>query len=220
MKNELLEQMEPVALEMRCKILDTVNKNVSSKIKLSFDKVETFALKQIEALEESNSWRVVDMQSAMFLKMSCTMLGIYQSLLPEFENKQDLLEIMRLVLSTVFYGEGMDAYLEKRLGISKDKPETAWKQVCKNFKGIGEIQFGKTWFYEQSIMDDKRCFVNVRKCGFCDFFLENGARDLLYCLCVLDYVWTDALEQYGIYFERPTILAEDSDACRFQFFKK
>ena len=69
-------------------------------------------------------------------------------------------------------------------------------------------------------MDQKRCFVNVRKCGFNDFFLENNARELLYSLCVLDYVWADALEEYGIAFERPTILAEGSDACRFQFFKK
>ena len=114
----------------------------------------------------------------------------------------------------------MDDYFEKRMGILNDKPETAWKKLCENYIRIGEAQFGKSWVFEQGVMDTKRCFVNVRKCGFYDFFLENGARDLLYCFCALDYVWIDALEKYGLKFQRPTILAEGSDDCRFQFFKK
>jgi hypothetical protein len=86
-------------------------------------------------------------------------------------------------------------------------------------KKRGEAQFGAPWVYEQGIRDRKRCFVNVRKCGFADFFLDNDAREILYILCGMDYVWADALmEKYGIRLKRPTILAEGCEACRFQLF--
>jgi hypothetical protein len=39
-------------------------------------------------------------------------------------------------------------------------------------------------------------------------------------ICALNYAWSDALEEYGIPFQRPTLLSEVSDACRFPFFKK
>ena len=122
-------------------------------------------------------------------------------------------------MKSIFFVEGLEAYLLKRFGISTGTPEEAWNQVCANFKKRGEKQFGNAWIYEQGIKDHKRCFVNVRKCGFADFFLDNGAPEVLNLLCVLDYVWADALEDFGIRFERPTTLAEGSDACRFQFFK-
>ena len=60
---------------------------------------------------------------------------------------------------------------------------------------------------------------NITKCGLADFFIGQDAREVLYIFCAADYVWADALEKYGIRFERPAILAEGSEACRFQFFK-
>ena len=67
--------------------------------------------------------------------------------------------------------------------------------------------------------DERRFFINVRKCLFADFFLAHDARAVLYQLCATDYAWGDALGEYNIRFERPTTLSEGSDACRFQFFK-
>ena len=49
--------------------------------------------------------------------------------------------------------------------------------------------------------------------------IEPLAREDLYLLCATDYIWGDALEKYGIRFERPTTLSEGSDACRFQLFR-
>jgi hypothetical protein len=73
--------------------------------------------------------------------------------------------------------------------------------------------------FEKGIKDQRRFFVNVRKCGFADVLLDHGARDLLYTLCATDYTWGDGLGKYNIRFERPTTISEGSDACRFQFFK-
>jgi hypothetical protein len=148
-------------------------------------------------------------------------LAFYRILQPEFEDNKELQKLMQIILAdeTVLVN-GIDAYLEKRFGITSEKSEVAWELVCENFEKIGKKQYGKNWIYEQSVIDQKRCFVNIKKCGLNDFFKDNGSIDVLNMICALDYVWGDALETYGIEFQRPTTLAEGCDACRFQFFKK
>lgn len=220
MTQELLDQIEPFMQDMRDKIIQTLKVKLPPALQERFDSMEPAIRELISNTEKANAYRAIDMQSAGFTKMSSALLAIYRALEPEFEERQSLLRLIHDVLKTAFYGDGMDAYLEKRFGIVREKPEEAWDMVCRNFKAKGEEQFGEAWTYEQGIMDARRCFVNVRKCGFSDFLLANDARELLYVMCVLDYDWADALEEYGVGFERPTILAEGSDACRFQFFKR
>jgi hypothetical protein len=151
--------------------------------------------------------------------LSASLLAIYRTLQPVLADNQQLLDLLQEVLFSAFYADGMEAYLRKRFGVTPEAPDEAWDRVCKNFIQRGREQFGEAWLYEQGVKDHRRCFVNIRKCGFADFFLAHGAREILYLLCGGDFLWADALEEYGIKFERPTILAEGNEACRFQFFK-
>ena len=220
MSQELLDQVEPVSAKMREGILQALKSNLPGDIQEKFDSIEPVIREQAASIEKANAYRSIDMPSAGFVKMTCTLLALYRVLIPEFEERGELLDVIHDTMQSVLFAEGMDAYLFKRFGISKNKPEEAWDMICRNFKKRGEEQFGELWSYEQGIKDAKRCFVNVRKCGFSDFLLANNARELAYVTCVLDFDWGDALEAYGIRLERPTILAEGSDACRFQFFKE
>jgi hypothetical protein len=215
----LLDVMEPVFMEMRNTILKEVSQQIRHPGDLSREETSPEIQRLAKVLEEANAWRAVDRQSTMFLKMSALLLAVYRTLSPFCTDTRELLDRLQSVVKTVFFADGLDRYLHKRFGISPDAPEEAWNRVCANFKKLGEEQFGTAWEYEQGIKDHRRCFVNIRKCGFADFFLENQAREVLYLLCALDYVWADALEAYGIRLERPTSLAEGADACRFQFFE-
>ena len=215
----LLEESEPMVVEMRKKILEDTGQQITHLADRPWEEISSEISNLAWVLEQANSWRAIDKQSAVFLKISSLALAVYRTLSPLFNDNEELLDTLQSTLKAVFFSEGSEAYLIKRFGISPDLPEEAWLQVCANFKKRGEKQFGKAWTYEQGVKDHKRCFVNVRKCGFADFFMDNGAPEVLNLLCVLDYVWADALEDYEIRFERPTILAEGSDACRFQFFK-
>lgn len=214
-----LDEIEPMVVEMRNKILEGVGKQITHLADRPWEEILAEISNLAKALEQANAWRVIDKQSAKFLKMSSLVLAVYRTLSPLFTDNQELLDTLQSILKSIFFAEGLEAYLLKRFGISPGSPEEAWNRVCANFKKRGKEQFGNAWTYEQGVKDHKRCFVNVRKCGFADFFLDNSAPEVLNLLCVLDYVWADALEDYGIMFERPTILAEGSDACRFQFFK-
>jgi hypothetical protein len=214
-----LDNIEPIVVEMLNKILEDIGQQIIHLVDRPWEEISPKIINLAKALEKANAWRVIDQQSAMFLKISSLVLAVYRTLSPLFTDKQELLDTLQSTLKAVFFSEGTEAYLLKRFGISPDLPEEAWNQVCANFKNYGEEQFGNAWTYEQGVKDHKRCFVNIRKCGFADFFLDNGASEVLHLLCVLDYFWADALEDYRIRFERPTTLAEGSDACRFQFFR-
>jgi hypothetical protein len=217
--SDLLTQAEPVVSEMRNKILA----DLSPKVEHRTGKAWTELARDFEnfraSLEESDEERAIDLPSAVFLKLSASLLAIYRTLLPIFSDRQELLDLLGEVLFSAFYADGIEAYLQRRFGVSPEARDDAWDQVCRNFVQRGEEEFGQAWTYEQGVKDRRRCFVNIRKCGFADFLLAHDARDLLYVICAGDYVWADALEDYDIRLERPTLLAEGSDACRFQFFK-
>jgi len=144
---------------------------------------------------------------------------MYRTLQPRFEDHQQLLDILKSVIDEFAFRGGMEAFLLRRFGISPDAPAEAWDQLRANFLKRGREQYGSGWVMEQGIRDERRYFVNIRKCGFADFFLGNGAREVLYLLCATDYIWGDALAEYGMRLERPTALSEGGDACRIQFFK-
>jgi hypothetical protein len=217
--SNLPDEIEPMVVEMLNKILEDIGQRIIHLVDRPWEEISPEISNLAKALEQANAWRVIDQQSTMFLKINSLVLAVYRTLSPLFTDNLKLLDTLQSTLKSIFFAEGLEAYLLKRFGISPDLPEEAWIQVCANFKNYGEEQFGNAWTYEQGVKDHKRCFVNIRKCGFADFFLDNGAPEVLHLLCVQDYVWADALEDYGIRFERPTILAEGSDACRFQFFK-
>jgi len=215
----LLEQVEPIAIEMRKVVMDDLKPRVTHLIDKPWAEISQQIRDFEQSLEKNNAWRVEDEKGAIHLKTGCTILAIYRSLEPLFEDKQELLDIIKAMVDSVAFREGAETFLSSRLGINPQDPLKAWDQLCSNFLRHGQEEYGAAWIYEQGIKDNNRFFVNIRKCGFADFFLENGAREVLYLLCAVDYIWADALEKYDIKFLRPTTLSEGGDACRFQFFK-
>ena len=217
---DFLEQAETVAVEMRKVVMTDLKPRVESLIKTPWSKVLAQVSDFEKSLEKNNAWRVEDLQGAMHLKTACTILAVYRILEALFESKQSLLDILKQMIDSVAFSEGGEAFLVSRFGLDPENPDTAWEKLLTNFLKNGVEEYGAAWHYEQGIKDDRRFFVNIRKCGFKDFFMDNGAREVLYLLCAVDYIWADALEKYNIKFSRPTTLSEGSEACRFQFFKE
>jgi L-2-amino-thiazoline-4-carboxylic acid hydrolase len=216
--SELLDRMEPFAEEMRREVLEDLGRRISPIVEQPWDALRQRIHRLDPVLQEASAWRVKDPQGAVCLKVSCTLLAIYRTLSPLFEDKQELLAIMKAVIDAIHFKGGTDAFLREHFGICPDAPDDAWDQICTNFISKGQERFGSGWVVEQGIKDQRRCFFNFTKCGFADFFLAHDAREVLYLLCATDYIWGDALAKYGIRFERPTTLSEGADACRFQLF--
>lgn len=217
--SELLEKVEPIAAAMRKEVLSDLETRLTPLLDKPWSELSREIAGVAGALEQSNAWRVQDEPGAIYLKMGCLLLAVYRALEPLFGDHQELLDVMKFVIDKVAFRGGMEAFLLDRFGISPDAPAEAWDQLRARFLERGRERYGSSWIQEPGIRDERRYFVNVRKCGFADFLLDNGARELLYLLCATDYAWGDALEEYGIRIERPTTLSEGSDACRFQFFK-
>ncbi len=215
---DYLEEVEPLVSEIRKEGLN----RFESKISPFVDQPWSNLIQEIDVLDQQlqklNAWRVQDQQGAIYLKISCMLLALYSTLQPHFENEDDLLSIIQEMITETNIGQDVDTFLQDHFGISPDEPDGAWDRLCKDFIVGASQRYGCNWVFEKGIKDERRFFVNVRKCGFADFFLDHGARDLLYTLCASDYSWGDGLKKYNIQFERPTTLSEGSDACRFQFF--
>jgi hypothetical protein len=217
--SDFMEQVEPLVSEMRKMVLGELGQRLSSLVEEPWSQLAQEISELGGALEKVNSWRIQDQQGAIYLKISCALLAAYRTLERHIENKEKLLDTLRAIITAAYIGQNMDTFLSEHFGISPDAPDEAWDRLCENYISKARERFGSAWVYEQGIKDQKRFFVNIRKCGFADFLLAEGARDLLYMLCAMDYTWADGLEKYRIRFERPTTLSEGSDACRFQFFK-
>ncbi|MFO7963071.1 MAG: L-2-amino-thiazoline-4-carboxylic acid hydrolase [Desulfobacterales bacterium] len=214
-----LEKVEPFAIEIRKSVMNDLKPRVAHLVDAGWPEVIQAVRDYEISLEKTNAWRVEDEKGAIHLKTGCTILAVYRALEPYFEDKQKLLDVMKEMIDQVAFGEGGENHLINRYGLDPHNPSEAWDRFCSSFLRIGQEEYGASWVYEQGIRDHKRFFINIRKCGFKDFFIENGAREVLYLLCSVDYIWADALEKYNITFLRPTTLSEGSDACRFQFFK-
>lgn len=217
--SQLLDKVEPIAAGMRKQVLADLGKRVAPLLDEAWPELEREISDLTAVLERSNAWRAEDEPGAIYLKVGCSILAIYRTLQPRFEDRRELLRVLKSVIDAIAFSGGVEAFLRDRLGISPEAPGEAWDRIRTRFLKQGREGYGSGWIYEQGIEDERRYFVNIRKCGLADFFLDNGAREVLYLLCATDYVWGDALEEYGIRFERPTTLSEGGDACRFQFFK-
>jgi hypothetical protein len=168
-----------------------------------------------------NTGRIYDQPAELLLNWSSLILASYRRLLPMIGDRERVLEHIRFALTDRIKHQ-IEPYIVDRFGISPATPDDAFERVAENFKLRGEARFGKAFIYEQEVQDGKRSFVNIRKCFFNDFFRANGAAEVTPVFCALDLVWADELkkEKYGVHFERPTVLSQGDDMCRFQFFKE
>ena len=217
--SDFLERIEPMAREVIAKVMDQLRARVEPVSGEEWPAI----VREIEAgeqtLVQANAWRAKDLQGAISLRVSCLVLAAYRALKGRFDDHEALLGLLRRWLVDVNFREGTAAFLLEHFSISPENPDKAWESLCDGYLARSRARYGQGWVFEQGMRDDRRFFINIRECAFADFFLAHDARDVLYLLCVNDYIWGDALEAYHIRFERPTALSEGSDACRFQFFK-
>ena len=152
---------------------------------------------------------------------ACFVLGCYRVLSARGLGRDAFMEAMRAPLEGWMEGR-LDQYFVDRLGVDVQRPDEAFARVAENFKAGGERRFGDSFVYEQEVLDADRSFVNVRRCGFNDFFRANEAVEILPVLCALDFVGADAMRDRGlnVRLERPTLLSTGSDACRFQWHRE
>ena len=187
----------------------------------TWQEIEASVRARAAMLVEQNEARAIDDPSRQWLLVSSIILAAYQELQPLVGDTQAMLSVLRNAMAAPFK-ERLTAYIADRFGISQDAPEEAFTRIAENFKARGEERFGQAYSYVQEVQDEGRCFVNIQKCFFNDFFRANGKPELTLIFCSMDNLWAEELEKpcYGVRFERPTTLAQDGDMCRFQFSKR
>jgi len=203
---------------MRERFIESSESRISSLVSSQWPEVAQNILKLGEILATLNTWRVEDEQGSIFLNIGCMFLSTYRTMGPYFEHKNKLLDVLRDIIVQVYVGD-KETFLKENFGISRDAPDEAWDRFCENFVPLARGKQGRGWIIEYGIRDHTRFFVNVRKCLFAEFLLAEGARDLLYQFCSMDYAAADELEKYGIRFSRPTMLSEGGNLCRLQYFR-
>jgi hypothetical protein len=171
-------------------------------------------------IAEENTQLAEDPAAAGWIAFASMLLATYRSLRLSLGDEKRTVTVLGEAL-TGPRREQITSFIEARFGISQDAPEEAFRRVSENFKSRGEMSFGRSFRYVDDVRDDSRAFVNIERCLFNEFFRQNGAPEVTPILCALDNVWADELSKprYGVRFERPTMLANGDDACRFQFTK-
>jgi len=199
-------------------LLKTVRPQVTDLHGRSWEEIETAVRDRMTTLTEQNKTRMIDAPSRQWVLVAAAILAIYRELQPLVVDGQILLSMLRNAIAAPFK-KRLAAYIADRFGISQDAPEEAFTRIAENFKTRGEERFGQAYTYIQEVQDEGRCFVNVPRCLFNDFFRANGAAEVTPIFCAMDDLWAEELEkpQYGVRFARPTTLAQGADMCRFQF---
>lgn|GEM_PF-1370553 len=175
---------------------------------------------QAAGLEEKNAALALDGPSQAWLAYSAIILALYRRLAPLAGGRGRLLALLGGIMTGELKGRLMQ-YLADRFGISQESPERAFEAISRDFLRLGRERFGLAWSYEPDVLDEDRCFVNVERCFFHNFFGANGAPELTPLFCALDDVWAEELNRpgYGVRFQRPETLAQGGRVCRFQFFR-
>ena len=186
---------------------------------LDWEAVASEADQRVEELVRDNTHIVRDLPGEQWLRTCSIVLATYEQLKPSIAGAR-LLPLFYEAMAAPFRAQ-IGNYLEARFGITDDAPQEAFARISENFQKRGEERFGLAFRYAADVRDGERHFINIERCFFNEFFRANHAREVTSLFCKLDTVWADVLEQprYGVRFERPTTLARDGDACRFQFRK-
>lgn len=174
---------------------------------------------ETSALIESNHHLAVDPAADNLIAYTSFILASYRVLITTGIASDQSREILGRIMIRIAQ-ERLKDHMGNRFGLSPVQKKGAFETVAANFKPFGEKMYGAAFRYEQEVRDNARIFVNIRTCLFHDFLLANGAPELNRLFCNLDNLWAEALEKdYGVFFTRPTTLADGGDMCRFRFFR-
>ncbi|MBA2961705.1 MULTISPECIES: L-2-amino-thiazoline-4-carboxylic acid hydrolase [Ramlibacter] len=200
-------------------LVTAVRQALGPECPADWEQVASAVALRADELLAANRHMALDPPGEQWLRTCATVLAAYEELKPSV----DPARLLRIFLNAMAapFRQQVSAYLESRFGISDDAPQEAFSRISENFQTRGEQRFGASFRYATEVRDERRNFVNIQRCFFNDFFRANRAAEVTALFCALDKVWAEALEdpRYGVRFERPTTLAADGDACRFQFHR-
>jgi L-2-amino-thiazoline-4-carboxylic acid hydrolase-like protein len=195
------------------------------------DAVASYAANSPEHLEQTlraeadrianeNEALAVDAAGRRWLTLCSVLLAGYRTLLPLVGGRPAALAVLQSAMTRPFTA-GIHAFLRDRFSISQDAPEEAFERIAETFQSRGQERFGRAFRFVPDGRDEAQSCTIITKCLFNDFFRANDAVELTAVCCAMDYVWAEELAhpRYRVRFERPTTLAADDDACRFQFFR-
>ncbi len=182
------------------------------------EKVESICTavpKEVEKIFTSNTKRILDKPGQRDILMASYVLASYCIARQHIDD----VDLVKQVVGNAFcsYGQTWVKMMTRlSLFFSRDKMKT---MVDYNKKAA--LKHGKNTVFEEE--GDGILFhsINVKQCGYHEFFKANGAPELTKLLCPWDNNWADEIkpDKHGIEFSRPTTIAKGDDMCRFQFRK-
>lgn len=188
---------------------------------LSWDGLAAKVETEKARVHDADSFTADDAPSRNNAEQSAFAIGCYRALTDMTGDKLRALDLVKSASAASLRGQIKD-YLNARFQIDPEKPEEAFERIAERFKAGGEERFGQAFIYEQERQSDAESFINIRKCFFYGFMKHHGTPELTVVHCNNDAVWAEELEkaEYGVSFERPTLMSLGDDACRFQFTRK
>ena len=215
--------MEKPAADFSADDLTELFRILSGKLALVDGQAETDDLRRsIEARMPSiiaaNEAPDQDEVSSKNLLFTSLVLASYQELRGRIDEGAKAVELLRTAFSDLFRPK-IRGYIKQRFDVEIEAPDTAFGNIAKNFVANGQSGFGAGFTYEQEVQNDHQSFINVTQCSFLDFFRANNAPELTFVICAMDAVWAEELNSnpYNVSFERPTLMSQGADKCRFQF---
>lgn len=168
-------------------------------------------LAQAKCLLEEQQHLLTDEAARQNLSLSSMVLVCYRTLLNE-SNQKDLIVALKQALCEPSR-QGMLHGTRKMLTYAPD-PFAATVEVSKEKE---KHMYGPSFEFE-ALQDDQHVYLlNVKRCLWHQFFVEQGVAELTHIFCAFDLSWMDAIEpeRHGFRIERPTTLGWGHDQCRF-----
>lgn len=164
-----------------------------------------------DALLNEQAHLIVDEAARSNLRLATLVLVVYRALQSTLA-QQELIQAIQQAFCEPYRQEmlaGVQASLEQTAD-----PLSLIAQVSRDKE---QYVYGPSFTF-QRLQDDQFAYlVNVKRCLWHTFFVQQGTPELTPVFCAFDLNWIEAVNpaQHGFRIERPTALGWGHDQCRF-----
>lgn len=171
-------------------------------------------------LADQNKDLIIDDASKLYLAISVLILATYRNSSSMIKDSETRIDVLQKAIED-YFKTGIRDYIKVRFDVDYNKPEEAYSKVMDNFLTRGKKYLGDAFSYGIDSKSSDKVVFRVSKCFFLNFFKRNNAQEATKIMCVLDSVWAREFNEgaYNILFDRPTLMSDGDDICRFQFRK-
>jgi hypothetical protein len=156
-----------------------------------------------------------DKQAKLSTACCCLVLAAYR----EMRGQLAELEAFELVRTVMFrtFQKPMRFFTRLWLWLSRDPLKRLRGQRWKNFS---QRMYGASLEFDQEETENSVDLL-VRRCGFHQFFREQGEPALTRVFCGWDRNWMDIVDRSGrsVRTERPSTISTGGDCCRFRLVR-